>query len=308
MKRAFGLAVAAAVVAGVTGCGSARPQTATRHQGIAIAANLPPSPATWPKYPHFSQHSCSGQPAPAGNRPGEQQYAPSYAPAPRAHPTPPAEIVRRFLARFGDRRYVGSVTFPVSMNGRPRSTEVLGAIIHAPRARDTSNAASAAPHYTLAHGIANWEMALAFGALRDDFCAAGGPTLAAGTADELNALGQRFPNPSPAVFRRRVALVAKRFGFHVVSLRLLHPEQRAPLLVVRTNRPRADFSQDVPMILSILDPTSHTRDRTAETFEGFFFAVEDSGGLFLSTENVFRGEVQGGQWAASESLYPFAHG
>lgn len=167
----------------------------------------------------------------------------------------------------------------------------------------------------LTRGIANWEVALTFGALRDDFCAAGGPSLTSAggdtggatggvAADQMDALEQRFPNPSPAAFRHRVALLAKRFGFSVVSLRLLHPEQLAPLLIVKTNRPRQDFSRHVQEILSLLDP----KNRAAETFEGFFFAAEDARGPFLFTENVLRGEVEGGQWAASEDLYPGPHG
>ena len=60
----------------------------------------------------------------------------------------------------------------------------------------------------------------------------------------------------------------------------------------------------MPKILALLEPTN----QAAPTFEGFFFAAEDSGDPFLSTESVLRGEVEGGQWAASENLYPFAHG
>ena len=44
-----------------------------------------------------------------------------------------------------------------------------------------------------------------------------------GLAPHEGALEQRFPNPTPAAFRHRVALVGRRFGFHVVSLRLLRP-------------------------------------------------------------------------------------
>jgi hypothetical protein len=314
VTRTLVLGIAAVALAGLTGCGSAS-TLASPALHIVIPADKPPSPATWPDYPHFSQHSCSGRPVPTGNRPGEQQYAPSYASAPRAHPTTPAEIVRRFLARLGDRRYLRSITFPVSLNGRPRGDR-LAAVIHPERA---TAAALRAPRYSFKAAIASWEATLAFGALRDDFCAAGGPSLdgaelagsgdsAGGVADDLDALGQRFPNPSPAAFRRHVALIGKRFGFRVVSLRLLRPEQIAPLLIVKTTRDREQFARDVPAIEELLNPTSSNGDKTAETFEGFFFAAEDAKGPFLSTESVFRGEVEGGQWAASENLYPFTHG
>jgi len=105
-----------------------------------------------------------------------------------------------------------------------------------------------------------------------------------------------------------VALVGKRFGFRVVSLRLLQPEQIAPLLIVRTSRRRKEFARDIPKILELLNPTSDSAHHTAVTFEGFYFAVEDAKGPFVTTEQVLRGEVEGGQWAASENLYPYAHG
>jgi hypothetical protein len=316
MQRVLGSALVLGVVLAATGCASARDRVVSPSARIiAIPADKPPSSATWPKYPHFSEHSCSGRRVPKGNRPGEQQYAPSYVPAPPAHPTPPAEIVRRFLARFGDRRYIRSIT----INGSPPSAKQLGAVIHAPRAFDATDAIHAArltPNEILTLGIANWEITLAFGALRDDFCAAGGSSLTQGTggdwgggvADELDALEQRFPNPSPTAFRRRVALVGRRFGFRVVSLRLLRPEQIAPLLIVKTNRDRAAFARDVPTITELLNPRSNAGPKGAETFEGFYFAVEDAKGPFLTTEQVLRGEVEGGQWAANEDLYPFAHG
>ncbi|HEY2354628.1 MAG TPA: hypothetical protein VGH79_07015 [Gaiellaceae bacterium] len=317
--KAFSALVLGLLLA-VAGCASSRTHVAAPLSHIAIAADKPPSPATWPKYPHFSsQRSCVGRPVPSGNRPGEQQYAPSYAPALRTLRTPPAEIARRFLARFGDRRYIHSITFPGYMNGTPPSTYELGAIFHPAHVNTASGDASITPTEILRNGIAGWEASVAFGALRDDFCAAGGPSLtsaslvgsidgAGGVADELDALGQRFANPSPAAFRRRVALVGKRFGFRVVSLRLLRPEQLAPLLVVKTNRDRREFVRDVPTIERLLDPTSSSGHRTASTFEGFYFAAEDAKGPFVSTEQVLRGEVEGGQWPASDNLYPYAHG
>lgn len=308
------LAIGLAVGAGVTGCATTGGHVAAPIKGIPVSADKPPSPNTWPRYPHFSERSCAGRPVPRGNRPGEQQAAPSYAAAPRAHPTPPAEIVQRFLARFGDRRYIRSITFPENINGRPLGAQ-LGAVVHGPRMSDANVSAPPNLAQILPHQIASWEATLAFGALHDDFCAAGGPTLSGlsgdgggGWADEMDALGQRFPNPSPAAFRRRVSLVGKRFGFHVVSLRLLRPEQIAPLLIVKTSQPRSSFARNIPTILELLDPTSRAGHRTAVTFEGFFFAVEDARGPFVTTENVWRGNVEGGQWAASENLYPYAHG
>lgn len=231
------------------------------------------------------------------------RWAPSYAITKPARPTPPQEIVRRFFARFGDRRYIHAITF------RPgKKSSQLVAAIHAPLTHHAGDELGAA--------IASWEAQLVFGALRDDFCSAGGASLerttgvanAAGWADDTYALEQRFPNPSPAAFKQRLALVARRYGFHVVELRLLHPEQMAPLLVVKTSRNRAKFAHDVGTIEALLDPSRNAHGASASTFEGFFFAAEDGKGLFLSTEGVVRGTAEGGQWAATENLYPYVHG
>ncbi len=324
MRRAFLVVVATAAGAGVTGCGTAHTRLAAPTRKVAIPADLPPSPATWPRYPHFSQHSCWGRPFIKAVVPITERVAPSYAPRPQRHHVSPAEIVRRFLARFGDRRYIHSITFrapppPVGHNihvlyagGHPPADQ-LDAVIHAPLANQYADVRRT-PAQNLTYGIAEWEAGLVFGALRDDFCSAGGAPLVwasgdgGGMADKLFALEQRFPNPSPAVFRHRVKLVAERYGFSVVSLRLLDPEQLAPLLVVRTSRNREQFARDVPRILALLDPTSSTRNQSAATFEGFFFAAEDAKGPFLFTDGSRRGTGEGGEWAAAENLYPFPHG
>ena len=321
MKRTFLYGIAVALVASVTGCATAHSHVAAP-RGVAIAADLPPSPATWPKYPHFSQHSCWGRPFQKGVLPITMRLAPSYAPVPKARPTPPAEIVRRFLTRFGDRRYIRSITLgspPPAVGGNIHvlyagghpPADALEAFIHAPLANDRNEAEHATPAQQLMYGIAQFETGLVAGALRDDFCSAGGAPLTwvggdgGGIANDVFALEQRFPNPSPTAFRRRVALVGKRFGFHVVSLRLLHPEQLAPVLVVKTNRPRQAFAKDVEKIMSLLNPASTAAHRAALTFEGFFFAAEDSHGRpFLFTEGVNRGEGEGGEWAANRCLYP----
>jgi hypothetical protein len=324
MTRVLFFAMATAAVAGVTGCAAAHSHVAAPSRRIAIAADLPPSPATWATYPHFSQRSCWGRaiwpPPRHPTRLPEMQVAPSYAPAPRAHPTPPAEIVRRFLGRFGDRRYIHSITLgspppAVGSNvhvlyagGHPPA-DALEAFVHAPLANDRNETGNS-PAQHLEYGIASFEAGLVAGALRDDFCTAGGAPLtwvggdARGTANDIFALEERFPTPSPAAFRKRVALVGQRYGFRVVSLRLLHPEQLAPVLVVKTTRPRRAFAKDVEKIVSLLAPVSSTNHRTALTFEGFFFAAEDSRGPFLFTQGVNRGEGEGGEWAASWCLYP----
>ena len=328
VRRALSIGVADAVVAGVTACGAAHSHVAAPARPVLLSADLPPSPATWPAYPRFSQHSCWGRPIwPTPRRPTrlpEMQDAPSYAPARHAHPTPPRVVARRFLERFGDRRYIRSITFgspPPAVgrnvhvlyaNGHPPA-HALEAFIHAPLANERNQSQHPTPAQHLEYGIAQFEAGLAVGALRDDFCTAGGASViwfggdVTGIANDLFALEQRFPNPTPAAFRHRVALVGRRYGFHVVSLRLLRPEQLAPVLVVKTTRPRKAFVKDVGAIMSLLAPASSAGHRTALTFEGFFFAAEYARGPFLFTQGVSRGEGEGGEWAANPCLYPYPH-
>jgi hypothetical protein len=119
------------------------------------------------------------------------------------------------------------------------------------------------------------------------------------------ALEQHFPNPTAAAFRKRVALAGRRYGFRVISLRLLRPRQMAPLLIVGTSRHRRAFSHDVPLIMDLLNPYSRGPHRVAQTFEGFLFAAEDAQGPFLEVQNIARGIGQGGEWAAGRCLYPY---
>lgn len=163
--------------------------------------------------------------------------------------------------------------------------------------------------------VAQWEAGLVAGALRDGFCAARGRPLVGWTAggrgtitisDRAKALGQRFPNPSPAAFRRAVARAAREYDFRVVSLRLLRPLQIAPFLVVETDRSRKAFVADVPKIMEALDPTSRSGRETAFTFEGFFLEARDAKGPFVRVDDVHRGETEGGQWSWNRCDYPYA--
>src|SRR6476620_1728461 len=99
MNRGLSFAMAATLIVGVTGCGAARAQVVTMEDypgsnpRIALPANIPapnprieipadepPSPATWPTYPHFSQHSCWARPFLSGTVQKVEGFAPSYAP------------------------------------------------------------------------------------------------------------------------------------------------------------------------------------------------------------------------------------
>ena len=163
--------------------------------------------------------------------------------------------------------------------------------------------------------VSAWEVDLLQGALRDGFCTAGGRPLVGwsvsgftqGVSDRLQAFAQRFPNPSPAVFRRRVALIGRRYGFRVESIRLLRPLNLAPLVIVSTDRKRTAFAKDVAAIMRLLDPISRGRRTSAVTFEGFMFEARDRNGPFIRLDNAYRGETMGGEWAWDRCWYPYAH-
>ena len=239
---------------------------------------------------------------------------------------PPRKIVRRFLARFGDRSLIRGIEigkppphrlirhiFP----GERPPNDAVWAYIDAPLAT-IDPTEHATPEAGRAYVLAHWEAEVVGGALRDDFCRAGGPTLAGwtlsrtaidgGVSDETFALNQRFPNPSRAKFRARAARAGEKFGFRVESIRFLRPRELAPIVLVRTNRDRKDFIGDVPAILDVLDPQSVSRHRFGMTFEGIFFEARDSKGAFVRVDNAYRGEITGGQWSAERDAYPYEHG
>jgi hypothetical protein len=233
--------------------------------------------------------------------------------------------VRRLLSRLGDNRYVLNIELasppPITLQhlrgyfaGARPPANALWAFVSAPVATQRVRIDPAAAEAEKI-AIAQWEAGLVVGALRDDFCANGGPPLVGwsigrggiGLSDRSQAFEQRFPNPSPAVFRRRAVLVGRRYGFTVQELRLLRPRQLAPLLIVRTDRDRKAFVRDVPAIMKLLDPTSNGPGKTAITFEGFFFDAEDARGPFVRVDNHYRGETEGGQWSWNRCVYPYVH-
>jgi len=309
------IAVALAVVAlASTGCGAA---STTSEPTLTP----PPSPAGWPAYPSFPA-SCWTRPTPGGGAP--LRSAPSYV----AHPATgasPEQVAGRTLRALGDGRYVHAVEIgPVPrlplmhirgwFGGVRPPRNAVWAFISAPEST-RSLTANAPARQKIAVQVAGWEADLVKGALRDGVCAAGRAPLVGwtvsgvpgGVSDRAQALGQRFPNPSPRAFGKLLRSVGDRYGFDVVSVRLLRPLQLAPLVVVRTSRQRKAFVHDVPAIMRLLDPTRNAARQTAITFEGFFLAAEDAKGPFVAVENVYRGEVMGGQWSWSRCEYPYLH-
>ena len=119
--------------------------------------------------------------------------------------------------------------------------------------------------------------------------------------------GVRFPTPSQAVFEKRLAVAAERFGFRVLRTELVRAPQGSPLVIVESADP-ARFSQDAPAIVRLLNPRAGGEDWQGWDYEGFFLGAQDrQGDPFLSVFNFMR-EPGGGQWARSDGLYPFPHG
>jgi len=290
---------------------------------VIVKPTLPPSPATWPPYPHFPAHSCWARPSPGGGT-GLLRAAPSYRETGSVR-LRPAAVADRLLARLGDQRYLHRIELgpppPLVLGhlkgwfaGARPPANALWAYIAAPAAVATlpthPNAST-----VQAEAIAEWETELVEGGLRDALCAAGGAPLVGwttsgttqGVSDHSFPFGQRFPNPTAAAFRARVRKVGKKYGFRVASLRLLHPDELAPLLTITTTRNRKRFAHDLPAIMRLLDPTRSAGTTTATTFEGFYLEAEDRTGPFASIDNAYRGEIMGGEWAANPCLYPYPH-
>lgn len=120
----------------------------------------------------------------------------------------------------------------------------------------------------------------------------------------------RFPSPSRAVLMRRLHNAQTLYAFRVVSVRMLHPLQRAPVIVISSDR-KQSLARATPKIINLFDPRSPTRmNPSGYAYEAYFLVAQTTRGVpFLATFNHWRApHVGGGQWAASESLYPFPHG
>lgn len=270
---------------------------------VQVPADRPQAPSAWPSYPSYPASACWVR-RPAGF--SMIRAAPSL---PLRSPLPhrsAAGVAAGVLAQLGDHRYVRHVILaPVPSHARRRAKAYFAGI-------EPPRYARWAYISVVGHSaLADWEGALVAGAVRDALCANGGPPLVAwsvkgadgGFSDYAYPFEQHFPNPTAAAFRRRVRLVARRYGFRIVELRLLHPSQLAPLLIVSTDRPRKQFIADLPAIVSALNP----RNDQATTFEGFYLEARDSDGPFVRTDNVNRGEIEGGEWSANHNDYPYPH-
>jgi hypothetical protein len=127
----------------------------------------------------------------------------------------------------------------------------------------------------------------------------------AGTGD-LSAI---FPSPAWSLLMRRLRQAQKLYGFQIVSVRVLHPLQSAPVIIIRSDHERT-IAHATRSIVKLLDPYHPTNgDPSGYAYEGYFFVAQDTNGVpYLATFNFERApHVGGGEWAADPSLYPFPH-
>jgi hypothetical protein len=118
-----------------------------------------------------------------------------------------------------------------------------------------------------------------------------------------------FPSPSRAVLLRRLLKAQQRYGFGIVSVRMLRPLQLAPVIVIRSDR-KPEIARAIPAIVKLFDPVRTTQTNpTGFAYEAYFLEAQTRKGVpYLVTFNFSRApNVGGGEWAAEERLYPFPH-
>ena len=138
--------------------------------------------------------------------------------------------------------------------------------------------------------------------------------------DEISVRGRRarqrrsplrFTSPSRSVFLARLRRASARYHFTTETVRFYRPLQLAPLVAVRSDRPRR-FSRETRFIVHLLDEVDGKTPYPQRTwlYEGFFLEARDRDGVpFLFVDNYIRGKNWGGgQWARDDDWYPYAHG
>jgi hypothetical protein len=116
---------------------------------------------------------------------------------------------------------------------------------------------------------------------------------------------ERFPSPGASVLSLRLADQAQAHDFTIVSVRLLHARQLAPLIVVRTSDGPA-LAHAMKSILFALDSDWSPRS----DYEGLYFAAIDKKGvpLFLVSNVLWNpNHFEGSVWGRTEALYPLPH-
>ncbi|HTE83950.1 MAG TPA: hypothetical protein VK821_04395 [Dehalococcoidia bacterium] len=130
------------------------------------------------------------------------------------------------------------------------------------------------------------------------------------TAAKTGDRAARFPSPSRRVLMQRLRQAQGRYGFEIVTVRMLHPLQSAPVIVIRSDK-KVAMAHATLAIIKLFDPRHVTNTNPSGfAYEGYFLSAEDQHGVpYLATFHHSRCcPPGGGEWAASENLYPFPHG
>jgi hypothetical protein len=164
-----------------------------------------------------------------------------------------------------------------------------------------------------------WQAELAGGALRDDFCRAGGPTLAGwtisrtvidgGVSDATFALNQRFPK-SVAGEVSCASRARRQEGSDSEWNRsdfFDHGSWLRSCAFRPAENEKSSFETSQQSSMSSIRSRCHDIGMQT-TFEGIFFEARDAGGAFVRVRNAYRGEIMGGQWSAERDAYPYPHG
>jgi hypothetical protein len=113
--------------------------------------------------------------------------------------------------------------------------------------------------------------------------------------------GMRFDSPPRADLLARLRHESAEHHFRIVSLRMLHPDQRAPMVIVSTTRYESLARAGSDLLTSL-------NGRSLDRYEGFYLEARDERGVpFFTTYTLRRDRSEGGVWARSDALYPVGH-
>jgi len=116
-----------------------------------------------------------------------------------------------------------------------------------------------------------------------------------------NEPSKRFDSPPRADLLARLREQGSKHHFRIVALRMLRPDQFAPMVIVST-RGYESLARAGAGILRALN------GKDLERYEGFYLEARDEWGIpFFTTDTLRRDRVEGGVWARSDVLYPVGH-
>ena len=115
----------------------------------------------------------------------------------------------------------------------------------------------------------------------------------------------RFSSPGRSVFAARLRRAARANHLAVRSRRLRRPRQLAPDVVLESD----DFVRAAHALGDVIDAIDPPPRSNAKVYEAIFVELVDDRGIpYAVAFDALRGQVEGGQWARADALYPFAHG